>query len=68
MTQVRSYIRGQELKERQKAIIAELRNEPIFCQLVLDIETAVMIEHERGLVFTEFPELEFLPADGGLLF
>ena len=67
MTLVRAHYKGKDLIMRRKAVIMDLRLELILRQLYRDIQCAVEMEHERGIVFDAFPELEWLPADGGLM-
>ena len=53
MGQVRSYIRGPELKRRQEAVIVELRLEKILRQLERDISEAM----DRDAQLAAFPWL-----------
>jgi len=67
MTAVRSYVRGPERKDRTDNVHYELWLEPILRQLYRDVQCAVEMEHERGIVFDAFPELQSFPLDGGMI-
>lgn len=57
MTQVRSYVRGPELKRRQEAVIVELRLEKILRQLSREIGLAVDDNLGRDAQLAAFPWL-----------
>lgn len=67
MGHVRAHYKGKDLITRRKAVIMDLQLELILRQLYRDIQEAAGIEYERGIVFAEFPELQFFPADGGMI-
>ena len=66
MGQVRSYYRGKDLKRIQTNTFVDLFIDVKFPHFAEEIGLVVEDNIWRGICFAEFPELEWLPADGGL--